>query len=133
MFNDRRRLRRWAAPVLLMWLFGLAISVANACALGVAVHDLGQTQAENDAHEHAKHDNDSERTNCADFCEKSSIGAPVVKLDDEGMAALGLAMPVSGHVLLIPQPAPMLLPAVATLPLLRGSPPLRIALQRLAL
>jgi len=34
MFSNRRQLRRWAAQVLLLWLFGVSTGVANACWAG---------------------------------------------------------------------------------------------------
>ena len=135
MFNDRRRLRRWAAQVLLVWLFGLAMGMANACALGESAHHHAGVSAATGASEHHHGDEQGEpaKVNCLDFCDKSSIGAPQLKVVGDGLATLGFALPVS-HILSV---AGQALPALGRLavdsPHLRGGPPPRIAFQRLAL
>jgi hypothetical protein len=59
MFITHRSVRRWAAWVVLPWLFGVAMGVANACALGgrsesghrgtdAHAPPLGQETADND-------------------------------------------------------------------------------------
>lgn len=100
MFSDRRRLRRWAAQVLLVWLFGLAMGVANACALGEQAHHRSElaTAAASDAvqkHQHGNEQGDPAKVNCLEFCEKASIAAPQLKLVGDELAALGFALPVS--------------------------------------
>ncbi len=137
MFSDRRRLRRWAAQVLLVWLFGLAMGVANACALGEPVHHRSDaaTTALGDAaqkHHHGDEQGDAAKVNCLDFCEKSSIGAPQVKAGD-GLAALGFALPVSGFLSLSGLAEPTVQRLVVDSPHLPGGPPPRIAFQRFAL
>ncbi len=42
MFGNSRQLRRWAARVLLLWLFGVASGIANACWIEGLVHSAGQ-------------------------------------------------------------------------------------------
>jgi hypothetical protein len=138
MFSDRRRLRRWAAQVLLVWVFGLAMGVANACALGELAHhedggDTAVAMGKHDHHRHAGHDGDQGKVNCLDFCEKSSVGAPKLKVADDGAAKVGLPALVSARVGVIELRAPVLIRVRADSPNLRGSPPLRIALRRLAL
>lgn len=138
MFSDRRRLRRWAAQVLLVWLFGLAMGVANACALGEPAHHRSDvaTAPASDAvqkHEHGNEQGDLAKVNCLDFCEKSSIGAPQLKVVGDGLAALGFALPVS-HTLSAAGPAEHSVDQlVVDSPNLPGGPPPRIAFQRLAL
>lgn len=134
MFSDRRRLRRWAAQMLFAWLFGLAIGVANACTLAQPSHSTAEVAA---AAAHDAKDADGEgdhgKANCIDFCVKTSIGSPKLKLADDTSAG---------------QAFPVLAPGYATAALawlperdapqrarsdLRGSPPLRTVLQRLTL
>lgn len=138
MFSDRRRLRRWAAQVLLVWLFGLAMGVANACALGEPAHhrsDVATPVAADTVqkHQHGNEQGDLAKVNCLDFCEKSSIAAPQLKVVGDGLAALGFALPVS-HVLSVAgQIEPTVGRLVVDSPHLPGGPPPRIAFQRLAL
>ena len=138
MFSDRRRLRRWAAQVLLVWLFGLAMGVANACALGEPVHhrsDAATTAASQTAqkHHHGDEQGDAAKVNCLEFCEKSSIGAPQLKVAGDALAALGLALPVSDFLSMSGLAEPTVVRLVVDSPHLPGGPPPRIAFQRLAL
>ncbi len=138
MFSDRRRLRRWAAQVLLVWLFGLAMGVANACALGEPAHRRSAvaTTPAADAvqkHEHGNEQGDLAKINCLDFCEKSSIGAPQLKVVGDGLAALGFALPVSHTLSAAGQAEHSVDQLVVDSPNLPGGPPPRIAFQRLAL
>lgn len=138
MFSDRRRLRRWAAQVLLVWLFGLAVGVAEACALGEAAHhrsNAATTTATDGGqkHRYGNEKADPAKVNCLDFCEKSAIAGPQLKVVGDGLAALGFALPVS-HVLSVAgQTEPTVGRLVVDSPHLPGGPPLRIAFQRLAL
>ncbi len=135
MFSDRRRLRRWAAQVLLVWLFGLAMSVANACALGEPAHHHADARAASGAldHHHGDEHGDAGEVNCLDFCEKSTIGAPQLNVVDDGFAALGLAFPVSAAWVVFGWTEPTVGRLVVDSPHLPGGPPPRIAFQRLAL
>lgn len=138
MFSDRRRLRRWAAQVLLVWLFGLAMGVANACALGEPAHhhsDAATTTAADavQKHDHGNEQGDLAKVNCLDFCEKSSIGAPQLKVVGDGLAALSFALPVAHTLSVAGQTAPTVGRLVVDSPTLPGGPPPRIAFQRLAL
>jgi hypothetical protein len=134
MFSNRRRLRRWAAQVLLVWLFGLAMGVANACALGESAHHRGDAKAAIGIAEHHYGDErgDSTKVNCLDFCEKSSVGAPLLKIGDDG-SVLGLAMPVSATLAVCDLPEPTVGRLVVDSTHLPGGPPPRIAFQRFAL
>jgi len=68
-----------------------------------------------------------------DFCEKSSIGAPQLKVVVDGLGLLGFALPVSG-ILSVSDPAESIVGRlVVDSPHLPGGPPPRIAFQRLAL
>ena len=138
MFSDRRRLRRWAAQVLLVWLFGLAMGVANACALGEQAHHRSDaaTTAVLDLvqkHQHGNEQRDLAKVNCLDFCEKSSVGAPQLKVVGDGLAALGFALPVSHTLSVAGQADPTVGRLMVDSPTLPGGPPPRIAFQRLAL
>jgi hypothetical protein len=140
MFRDRRRLRRWAAQVLLVWLFGIATGIVHACALRLADHhhEAGSgAPADHQivgSHDHGGSlDNEDEQANCLDFCEKSSVTAPTLKSKlDLGADAQALAI--------LPGPAAWGVDGSLRAPARpdgviarRGGPPLRIALQRLAL
>jgi hypothetical protein len=138
MFSERRRLHRWAAHVLLVWLLGLAMGVANACALGEPAHYRSDaaTTASTDAdqrHQHGNEQGEPAKVSCLDFCEKASIGAPQVKAVGEGLAALGFALPVSHTLSAVGQAEPTVCRLVVDSPHLPGGPPTRIAFQRLAL
>lgn len=140
MFRDRRRLRRWATQVLLVWLFGIATGMANACALRVAAHHHESASASavhhetGMSHDHGRQSQDAdEQVNCLDFCEKSSVAATSLKFTlDQGGDVQSFAI--------LPSPSP----GVAAWPVVasargggvratRGGPPPRIAFQRLAL
>jgi hypothetical protein len=138
MFNDRRRLRRWAAQLLLVWLFGLAMGVANACALGEPAHhrsDAATTAAvvAVQKHQHGNEKADPAKVNCLDFCEKSSIAAPQLKVVGDGLAALGCALPVSRTLSVAGRTEPAVDRLLVDSPTLPGGPPPRIAFHRLAL
>lgn len=145
MFGNRRNLRRWTIQVLLVWVFGIAAGIAHACTLRLADHHhhngviaaavshAADHAAMAHGHDEAPPDDGVAQANCLDFCDKSSVSVPSLKVKfDQG----GDAQPVA---LL----APPLLAAVdwpVHTPVRpdgvidrRGGPPLRIALQRLAL
>lgn len=129
MFKHRCQLRRWAACVVLLCLFGLGSGVANAClGHGMAAHGEGVAVAP------WQDDRDADCAsaaglNCHDFCEKSSMSPPQQKLGlDAGVAdAMPLrptltAMPVPAHAAplpLRPRAGGGLAPPAITLTLLR--------------
>lgn len=121
MFRHSQKLRRWAALTLLLWLFGLGASAANACFTtspasvvaasaglssdatvpvppnGPSLHEhsesSGLTQlAQGDG---AQFDQDnSGRVICQDFCDKATVSIPPLKsvLDDVQVhAAIAMA------------------------------------------
>jgi len=132
MFRHRRQLRRWAARVLLLWLFGLGTSVANAClttgqtepAAATASRLVAMAGAHDDLafHDHApadggllpSHSADAQahhgslaKTNCQDFCGKAPVSIPLLKsaLDDiQSHAVIAMA---AANVLPMPALAPV--------------------------
>jgi hypothetical protein len=100
MFRQRQQLRRWAFRVLMVWLFGLGLGVANAClaaaqfepgpsATSLAVPAPGATQGllpqSCDHHAAARGDSASDaeeassKSNCESFCERTSLSIPPQK------------------------------------------------------
>jgi hypothetical protein len=135
MFSDRRHLRRWAARVLLIWLFGLAMGVANACALGESAHHRPDANAATSLsnHHHGDEQIDAAEVNCLDFCEKSSSAIPQLKVVGGDLTALAFALPVSRPVPMSDLAGPVLGRLDVDSPSLPGGPLPRIAFQRLAL
>lgn len=135
MFSDRRRVRRWAAQVLLVWLFGLAMGVVNACSLGESAHHRADANAATSLPEHHHDDEPGEaaKVNCLEFCEQASIGALQLKVVDDGLAALGFALLMSGTFAVSCLAEPSVGRLAVDSPNLPGGPPPRIAFQRLAL
>lgn len=118
-----------------MWLFSVAAGVANACALGEPARqaDGHHAASEVSSHHHGDDEGGFARLNCLDFCEKSSVAAPQLKLVDDATLFLGCALAPVAY-LSAPHPAePVVDWLVVDSPHLRGGPPLRIAYQRLAL
>jgi hypothetical protein len=140
MFRDRRRLRRWATQMLLVWLLGIGTGMAHACVLGLADHhhdDTSLAVTHTDSVRPHGHSGSppagDDRANCLDFCEKSAVTAPSLKskLDQGGNCQL------TG---ILPSPSPLLTGWVTATPALLGGaiprlggPPPRIAFQRLTL
>jgi hypothetical protein len=108
MFRYRLQRRRWAAGVLLLWLFGVGAGVANACLLPNPAQHGGHVAAHaSDAfvlqgvlhdetadpgvgHHHGSgpvhadedapgHPSHASQSNCADFCNKVSVSIPLLK------------------------------------------------------
>lgn len=142
MFRDRRRLRRWATQMLLVWLFGIASGIAHACVLRVADHhheieaaaiSHHESVASHDHHHHGSSQHVDEQANCLDFCEKSSVTAPSLKFKlDQSADSQSIAF----H----PSPQPWMADAAVLAPARwngdtphGGGPPMRIVFQRLAL
>ena len=124
--------------MLLVWLFGLVMGVANACALGVPAHHRAElaTAGASSAvqkHQHGNEQGDPAELNCLDFCEKSSIGVTQLKVADDSLAVMGLSLHVSSDWALSCWTEPSVDQLLVDSPLLPGGPPPRIAFQRLAL
>lgn len=105
MFGQRKRLRRLAAHMLLVWLFALASGIVNACvvepelrhaALAAAQDHHAAAQANQHdpamaaaAHEHqAPH---AAKYPCAKLCDVESVSAPTVKPQADPLNAAWLA------------------------------------------
>jgi hypothetical protein len=102
MFQHRKQLRRWAAGTLLVWLFGIATGVAQAC-LPPSPLDLrgqrcepaveveaghGKAAMASELHHESTppqhvgvlgHDGPPAKSNCQDFCEKTAVAIPPLK------------------------------------------------------
>lgn len=75
---NRRQLRRWAARVLMAWLFGMVAGVVNACVIDTPMKAVHATHAVAHADQSQSHDgnddgNDDGNGTCRDFCEKSAV------------------------------------------------------------
>ena len=156
MFRHRQQLRRWAARVLLMWLFGVGAGVANACittgqvapAVAVASHLVAVADAHHNvvSHDHVQADGGSlpsqiddvpthlgnlSKANCQDFCDKATVSIPPLKsaLDDVQSHAVIAVTAVT----VLPMPA--FAPVQLRVPRRDGvqAPPIPIAFLRLAL
>lgn len=154
MFRSRRQLRRWAARVLLVWLFGVAAGVANACLVPSGMQSGGQRSelvvafeathgkvaamgsehhvALQTHHEGAlDHEGLHGKSNCQDFCDKSTVSIPPLKsaLDDVHAHALQPAA------VAIALPVPAFSPVQLSAPRRDGglAPPILIAFLRLTL
>ena len=94
MLIGHRRLRRWAAQMMLVWLFGLE----TVWPTPGRVSEPQRRRGGGDRHAGApswRQAGGAAKVNCLDFCEKSSIGAPQLKAVDDGIAALGFALTIS--------------------------------------
>jgi len=102
MFRHRQTLRRWAAQVLLLWLFGLVSGVVHACVLPVPEHCHEVDAAALDEGT-AVPLGVVAKSNCADFCDKAHLSIPISKaaLDD----ALAHALPPPAVRPMVPGPA----------------------------
>lgn len=154
MFHHRQQLRRWAARTLLVWLFGIASGIAQACltpspmepgaqrsesGVGAEVRHGkatpgGQLHHESHPTQHegvVGHDGSTAKSNCQDFCEKSALAIPPLKSALDKVQ--GHALPPPGVAMACPAPAAA---SVQTLtPRHDGAlaPPIRLCFLRLAL
>jgi hypothetical protein len=109
MFRNHRIQRRWAATLLLLWLFGLASGVVNACLIdtadvtprsiarqAAAAHHGNEAASAAEslvghaaaaAHASAAADDSASYANCEDFCDKAEVSiAPLKSTLDDGQA-----------------------------------------------
>lgn len=143
MFRHRAQLRRWAAGVLVLWLFGVMSGVAHAClaqdASGTATASADVAAVMDSGHDtvHSKaspaqrsHHDQPGGANCQDFCQKSGLSIPPLKALDNLLnpAVLPPAPPIA----VLP---PVAVPDHLAVPLAEGGqpPPIPIAFLRLAL
>lgn len=124
MFRNRRQLRRWAARVLLVWLFGVASGVANACwTEGYLPADAAHADAaaaapgaaavpecelhsgsQPDAHQAAPAGDQSQaKSHCKTYCDAVTVSITPLKtsLDNTpvhamAVATIAFAAPVAG-------------------------------------
>ena len=109
MFSQRKLLRRWAAQMLLVWLFALTMGMVNACLIGPELRQSAlATQHEHSGgtpeHQHAHnasaapHGHPSPHADnppCAKFCADESVSAPILKPQSDTPATVWLAPPPS--------------------------------------
>lgn len=156
MFRYPHQVRRWAARVLVLWLFGLGLSIANAClttgqaapAAATESHRVAVVEVHHDVafHDHAQADVDVlplqsadaqvhhgslAKTNCQDFCGKATVSIPALKLGLDDVQSHVVIATAAVTVLPMPAVAPVLL----WVPRRDGvqAPPIPIAFLRLAL
>lgn len=156
MFRHRQHLRRWAARVLLMWLFGVGAGLANAClapsfaevpnvhsaqelasdspSIGTTLTEHAREHDGSGPHQHeAAQDqpSSSSKANCQDFCDKASVSIPPLKTALDDAHGLGFPPPV----VVIDLPLPAFTPVQSWVPCRDGmwAPPIPIAFLRLAL
>jgi hypothetical protein len=133
MFSNRLQLRRWAARVLLVWLFGVVGGVANACwAEGIehagAAHSHVTAAATGDGamdecapHSEAQHDGkqapsgDGEphaRSNCKTYCDALTISITPLKtaLDNTPVHAIAASTLAPAAPLVSAAPTPLMRP-----------------------
>ena len=112
MFIPRQRLRRFAAHVLLMWLFALGTSIANACVVQLhmqqpaqiaaqpAMHDhqhmaaaLGDEDAAATPQQHHQHGDQADRTHppCERLCDAPSVAPQPEKQQSNLLSGFWLA------------------------------------------
>ena len=121
MFLYRRQLRLWAARVLLMWLFGLGMSVAT--------HDTGAAAPHHDGAE--KSLGSPANPSCQVFCDGAGVSIPTQKAALDDLQAYALVPQVVATAL----PVPVLEPVQLWVPRRDGvrDLPIPIAFLRLAL
>ena len=153
MFRHRQQLRRWAARVLLLWLFGIGAGVANACittapTAAVASHIGSVVDTHHDvaAHDHAQaassgppsqsteapgHFGNLSKANCQDFCDKATVSIPPLKSALDDIQSHSVIAMTAMTVL----PMPAFAPVQLRVPRRDGvqAPPISIAFLRLAL
>lgn len=160
MFRHRQSLRRWAALLLLLWLFGVGAGVANACLAPSLVQSGGPAAGQGltpgaspqglsspAGHDHAGagheggHASGHEggdhgpvspaKANCQDFCDKSTVSVTPLKTAVGEVDAHALPPQVAATVLQVPA----VRAALPWVPRRDGglAPPIPIAFLRLAL
>ena len=138
MFRHRLQLRRWAACVLALWLFGVGIGVANACVLAIEADAGGRdvllaVASHDGAHAGVHHDGAPAPSNCQDFCGKAGVSMPPQKTSLD--AAHGHALPVWAAIPVVHPTLPAESKAAPRFDAddLRAPLPIQIAFLRLAL
>lgn len=128
MFRHRQQLRRWAARLLFLWLFGVGIGIANACLVvpGMVMsapshawrvadamapqaqgHERGMPgQAADDQSALAEPDS-QDQPNCVDCCDKASASTPLLKSALDGLQSHVAVPPAMATALPMPAFAPL--------------------------
>lgn len=130
--SHRNQLRRWAARMLLVWLFGVVVGVANACVLAPELeHASHPAVAEHNSSDSRHGPGDkAPGANCQAFCDLSSSAVPSqsVAVDQVALAAIAVGFATVA----VPVAQPLRLQRVT--PAHRNSaPPIPIAFLHLAL
>ncbi len=156
MFRYRQPLRRWAARVLFLWLFGVVAGVANACMIPtlnapdgftalLAVesaaphhgHVAGPSTTTLTEHRALGADENSAggespaSANCLDFCDTASISIPPLKSAVDDGQVQAMAPPTLPTVLPVPAFVPVRLQVLRWIDV--AALPIPIAFLRLAL
>lgn len=131
MFSHRRQLRRWAARLLLVWLFGVVTGVANACVVGFASNAEAAETASAPGHGQEADEDDHAKGNCADFCQKTSVTAPSAQSASDKVTLA--ALPLFASIAPAPVPPQMVAFWPDMPPDRQGAPPISILFLRLAL
>lgn len=151
MFRHRQQLRRWALRVLMVWLLGLGLGVANACLateqfsrVGGAPHKEAEAQVADiagapagceyhsaAAADQASYDHNSPKSNCESFCERAGVTIPPQKSAFDSYQSPVLPPPMAA----LTVPTPVDVSADVGVPRRDGARPLPIpiAFLRLAL
>jgi hypothetical protein len=100
MFGQRKRLRRLAGQMLLVWLFALGAGIVNACVLEPEPHDhVVRAASPHDqghgAHGHRHPASSAAVPACVKFCTDGSTGPAVVKLPVKLPNVTALAPPLA--------------------------------------
>jgi len=74
MFHHRTSIRRWAAPIALLWVLWLAAGVAGACGIEISHAPAGDVAVIAQPGQHAPN-SDSDAA-CIEFCEQAGMSAP---------------------------------------------------------
>jgi hypothetical protein len=113
-----QRLRRFAVPVLLAWLFAVGSGVVNACVVQVELGGIARMAAQDDqaaaerahqvqAHAAGGHDHESHGGNppCKRFCDEPSAVSQSAKHDLDSANGFWLAPAPAPTYLLVPAPS----------------------------
>lgn len=136
----RTRLRRFAACVLLLWLFGLASGVVNACVVASGLRHAAHAAALEAAHDHAayggdaalaQHDHEEQRP-CERLCDEPVAPTQADKQQSSPLTGFWLA---AAPLAALPhwQAGPRRGPLPRAEPASRAAVPIPIAYLRLAL
>lgn len=132
--SHRNQRRRWAARMLLVWLFGVFAGLAHACVPGSALDHLAPAAVIEHAASHGQQHDGSETDdpNCQEFCALASLAVPS---QSTGLDKLELPAIAPGFPPPALAPAPPLRLQCVDRPPGSGAPPIPIliAFLRLAL